>query len=186
MLHINAYVKLYIVLPSINLTKKLQSFLKRMMKVKDARWRLIKMFGRLYYQSACCFGRLEGLVWKVTWPDCLKVWLGRSHDQTVAWPGLAGHMARLFDGCVWQVTWPDCLIVMSGRSHGQTVWWFGLAGHMARLFDGLVWQVTWPNCWWSGLGRSHDQTAWWFSFFGWSHGQTAWWFGLAGLTVNPT
>ena len=60
--------------------------------------------GRLYYQSACCFGRLEGLVWKVTWPDCLKVWLGRSHDQTVAWPGLAGHMARLFEGLVGQVT----------------------------------------------------------------------------------
>ena len=172
MLHINAYVKLYIVLPSINLTKKLQSFLKRMMKVKDARWRLIKMFGRLYYQSACCFGRLEGLVWKVTWPDCLKVWLGRSHDQTVAWPGLAGHMARLCDDCVWQVTWPDCLMVWFGRSHGQTVGWLGLAGHMAKLL--MVWfgQVTWSDCL--------------MVFFGWSHGQTAWWFGLAGLTVNPT
>ena len=170
MLHINAYVKLYIVLPSINLTKKLQSFLKRMMKVKDARWRLITMFGRLYYQSACCFGRLElrrfglegnmarlfeGLVGQVTWSDCCMAWIGWSHGQTVWWLCLAGHMARLFDGLVWQVTWPDCLMACFGRSHGQTVGGLVWAGHMIRLLDGFLWLVTWPDCLMVWFGRSY-------------------------------
>ena len=59
----------------------------------------------------------DGLVWQVTWPDCLMACFGRSHGQTVDGLVWAGHMIRLLDG------------------------FLSLAGHMARLLDGLVWQV---------------------------------------------